>query len=341
MLILENANLQKFNTFGIDCYANHLFHLEEEKDIVEYHRHPLGYRKQQLLLGGGSNILLCSELNGSVARIEWKGITIIDETSNDLIVKVAAGENWHEFVLWALKNDLGGIENLSLIPGQVGTSPIQNIGAYGVEIKDCIKSLRYYRWNTGKIEIIDNNICDFGYRTSIFKTKWVNEGVILSVNFRLTKKNHVLNTSYGPITEELSRMEKLPSISSISKAIVNIRISKLPDPSKLGNSGSFFKNPIIKKSLLLKMQEKNPKIPFHVQKSGKVKLSAGWLIEMSGWKGKRNGDAGMHENQALVLVNYGKASGKDLLEVANLVKKDVLTCFDIKLEHEVNIIGIE
>ena len=340
MRIQENVNLKKYNTFGLNCIAERLFHLENEVDLVKYHQHQNGYAKQRLLFSGGSNLLLCSEIKGTVAKIEWNGIKIIKETEQDVLVEVAAGHSWHAFVLWAIDSGFGGIENLSLIPGHVGTAPIQNIGAYGVEIKDSIESLRYYRWETGEIEILSNKICDFGYRTSIFKTQWRDKGVILSVNFKLTKDKHNLNTQYGSVIDEINKMGELPSILSISKAIISIRNNKLPDPKVIGNSGSFFKNPIISKNTLNELKEKHKDIPFYDQENGKIKLSAGWLIEMCGWKGKTHKDAGMHDKQALVLVNHGNATGEELWAFANHVKEDVYKNYKIKLEPEVNLIGL-
>lgn len=340
MRIKQNANLKKYNTFGLNCIAERLFHLENEVDLVEYHQHQNGYAKQKLLFSGGSNLLLCSEIKGTVARIEWDGIKILSETEQDILVEVAAGHSWHEFVLWAIENGYGGIENLSLIPGHVGTAPIQNIGAYGVEVKSSIESLRFYRWKTGETEVLNNNVCEFGYRTSVFKTKLRNKGVILSVNFKLTKNEHNLNTKYGSVIDEINKMGKIPSILNISKAIISIRSAKLPDPKNIGNSGSFFKNPIISKNTLIDLREKHKNIPFYVHENASVKLSAGWLIEMSGWKGKSHGDAGMHDKQALVLVNHGNATGEELWDFAKEVKEDVYKNFNINLEPEVNLIGL-
>ena len=341
MRITENANLKEYNSFGTSCIAQRLFHLKKETDVHEYQKHPDGYPKHKLLISGGSNILLGSQIKGSVAKIEWDGISVLKEYENHVLIQVSAGHSWHDFVIWAIDHEFGGIENLSLIPGHVGTAPIQNIGAYGVEAKDSIESVRYFNWNTGETEKISNKDCKFGYRTSIFKTIRRKNGVILSVNFQLTKNNHNYNTEYGAISEELKKYGLKKSLSNISKVVITIRNRKLPNPKLLGNAGSFFKNPVVGIDQLKILQKEYPKIPFYKQSNNQIKLSGAWLIEKSGWKGKSHKDAGMHNKQALVLVNHGNSTGEELWEFAKRVKRNVQKKFQIKLEPEVNLIEIE
>lgn len=285
-------------------------------------------------------MLLTKEIDPLVVHIDIKGISIDNEDENAVYLTINAGENWHEFVLWCIANNYGGIENLSLIPGNVGTCPIQNIGAYGVEVKDTITKVEGLEIKTGKLVSFSNEDCKFGYRNSIFKNSHKEKIILTSVGFKLTKKNHKLNTSYGAIDTELASKNILkPSLKNISDAVIKIRKSKLPDPKEIGNSGSFFKNPVISKDQFLALQIENTNMPNYVVSKNEIKIPAGWLVEQSGFKGKRFGDAGVHEKQALVLVNYGNASGQDILKLAKKIQKTVFKNFGISLEIEVNIIS--
>ncbi len=284
-------------------------------------------------------MLLTKDIDALVLHINLKGISIVSEDETHVIVKANAGENWHDFVLWCLQQNYGGIENLSLIPGNVGTAPMQNIGAYGVELKDVFQSCEALNIDTLKERTFNNEDCNFGYRESIFKHELKGKYIITSVTFRLTKTNHTLHTSYGAITSELENLNiTQPTIQDISKAVINIRQSKLPDPNDIGNSGSFFKNPVIDKSHFEELKTMFPEIPSYVVSETQIKVPAGWLIEKAGFKGKRFGKYGVHSKQALVLVNYGGADGKDILNLARLIQKTILRIFNIKIETEVNIV---
>lgn len=291
-----------------------------------------------MLINGGSNMLLTHDFDGLVLKLNLKGIEIVSEDENLVKVKVNAGENWHEFVQWTLENDFGGLENLSLIPGNCGTAPIQNIGAYGVEIKDVMSELSALHIATAEVRVFTNEECKFDYRESVFKNELKGQYILLDVTFRLTKNNHKLNTSYGAIQSELDKLNiRNPTIRDISRAVINIRQSKLPDPKEIGNSGSFFKNPVISRSQFEKLQKQYPDISGYIS-GDEVKVAAGWLIENAGWKGKRFGDAGVHEKQALVLVNYGSATGQEIYDLSQRILDDILEKFGIQLEREVNIL---
>jgi UDP-N-acetylmuramate dehydrogenase len=282
-------------------------------------------------------MLLTKNLDKLVVHLELKGIIVNDTKNDEVFVTAEAGENWHEFVLWCISQNYGGLENLSLIPGNVGTSPIQNIGAYGVEIKDTFYQLEALEIETGKTKIFKLEDCDFGYRNSVFKNQLKGKFIIINVTFKLTKNKHNLNISYGAIATYLKDIQQ-PTLKNISDAIIAIRQSKLPDPKEIGNSGSFFKNPVITTDLFRILQQKYPEIPFYEVSSTEIKIPAGWLIEQCGFKGKRFGDAGVHKNQALVLVNYGNATGKEIHELAQKIQKKIQEIFNISLEIEVNVI---
>jgi UDP-N-acetylmuramate dehydrogenase len=337
--IEHNASLKPYNTFGLDVTAERLYHLDSEMDVVEYLDDPKGYGSHTLLLGGGSNMLLAGNLKGSVARVAWTGRRVVEEGDGYVVVEAAAGEHWHEFVQWTVDQGWGGLQNLSLIPGLVGTAPVQNIGAYGVETKDSLHSLRWLRWEDGEVEEFSNADCGFSYRESVFKSVLRDQGIILSVQFKLTTRDHALITHYGSVAEELAAAGSEPSLRSIADAVMAIRRSKLPNPAELGNSGSFFKNPTVDTTTAQSLAAVHPSLPQYPQANGSVKLAAGWLIEQAGWKGKRVGNAGMHAKQALVLVNYGGATASELVHVANQVQADVLAKFGVALEMEVNLIG--
>jgi UDP-N-acetylmuramate dehydrogenase len=332
--IQQNISLKNYNTFGISVNAKRFIAVTSVYELQQL----LKTEKELFLLSGGSNMLLTKDIDALVVHIDIKGISIDKEDEKVVYLTVNAGEDWHKFVLWCISNDYGGIENLSLIPGNVGTCPIQNIGAYGVEVKDTITKVEGLEVETGKLVSFSNEACKFGYRNSIFKNTHKGKIILTSVSFKLTKKNHQLNTSYGAIDAELSLKKILkPTLKNVSDAIIAIRKSKLPDPKEIGNSGSFFKNPMISKELFLEIQKENPNIPNYPISGTEIKIPAGWLVEQSGFKGKRFGDAGVHEKQALVLVNYGNASGEEIHQLAKKIQATVYNNFQISLEIEVNV----
>ena len=334
-MIQINKNLKEYNTFGISVKAEMFAvfsSIEELKQILSFRNN-----KKLLVLGGGSNLLLTKDFDGLVIKNEIKRFEVIEETASEVIVESGAGENWHEFVLNCIDKGFGGIENLSLIPGSVGASPMQNIGAYGVEIKDVFESLSAYHIASGEIHYFDKTKCEFGYRESIFKNKVKGKYIILTVTFRLTK-NPTINSSYGAINEQLKVMGiQAPTIKELSAAVIAIRQSKLPDPKIIGNAGSFFKNPTVDNILLEKIQENYPDIPNYPAENGR-KLAAGWLIEKAGWKGRTFDNYGVHKLQALVLVNYGNCTGQEIFDLSSQIIQDVFEKFGVLLEREVNIL---
>ena len=334
MKIQQNISLKNYNTFGISVNAKRFIAVTSVYELQQL----LKTEKELFLLSGGSNMLLTKDIEKLVVHIDIKGISIDKEDENAVYLTVNAGEDWHKFVVWCISNEFGGIENLSLIPGNVGTCPIQNIGAYGVEVKDTITRVEGLEIETGKLVSFSNEACKFGYRNSIFKNTHKGKIILTSVGFKLTKKNHQLNTSYGAIEAELALKKILkPTLKNVSDAVIAIRKSKLPDPKEIGNSGSFFKNPVISKELFLEIQRENPNIPNYPISQTQIKIPAGWLVEQSGFKGKRFGDAGVHEKQALVLVNYGNATGEEIHQLAKKIQATVFTDFQISLEIEVNV----
>ena len=342
MVFQENYSLKHLNTFGINVSAKYFStfkntdELAERLDVTSL---PTTNRQlSTLILGGGSNILFTNNYNGLVLKNEIVGIEKIKEDSHHVYVKAGAGVGWHEFVLYCIENDLAGAENLSLIPGSVGASPMQNIGAYGTEIKDIFYELEAYSIQDKKTVIFSKANCEFGYRESVFKNKYKGDFVITSVTYRLNKVP-VFNTSYGAIETELEKMGvKELNIKAISDAVINIRRSKLPDPVVIGNAGSFFKNPTIENDKWKILEKEFPNIVGYPLNDNATKLAAGWLIEQAGWKGFRNGDAGCHEKQALVLVNYGNAKGEEILHLSEKIIDSVKLMFDVQLQREVNII---
>ncbi|UZH54419.1 UDP-N-acetylmuramate dehydrogenase [Salinimicrobium tongyeongense] len=337
MKILSNISLKPYNTFGIDVKARHFAEVTSLDELREVLKN--SYASELFILGGGSNMLLTKDVQKTVVYINLKGIEILEERENDVLVKAMAGENWHEFVLYCIDHSFGGLENLSLIPGKVGTAPIQNIGAYGVELKDSFESCTTLDVQTLQLRTFTREECRFGYRDSVFKNEAKGRYIITSVNFRLSKKNHRLNTSYGSIDQFLEEKGiKTPTIASVSEAVISIRQSKLPDPKELGNSGSFFKNPVVSKEKLEKLHKEFPEAPFYVIDEQQVKIPAGWLIDRAGLKGYREGDAGVHTKQALVLVNYGNATGQDILKLAEKIQQKIWDMFGIEISPEVNII---
>ena len=337
-IIRQNISLKNYNTFGIDVSAK-LFGqfttVEELQNIIT----DKNYQQEQLLIiGGGSNILFTKNLDGLALHNQITGIEIVEEDDNSVLVTGGSGIVWHDFVLHAININLGGIENMSLIPGSLGASPMQNIGAYGVEVKDTFEWLEAYHIKSGEIHRFDNAACEFGYRESIFKRKNKGQYIITKVALRLTKK-HQLNTSYGSIEQELETLSITdPTIKDVSNAVIKIRESKLPDPKKIGNSGSFFKNPIIDNASFQVIKAKFPKIASYPDGKGKVKIAAGWLIDQAGWKGRTIGNYGVHKNQALVLVNYGGSSGSDIYNLSEEIIQSIKETYGIILEREVNIL---
>ncbi len=336
MNIRHNISLKNYNTFGIEVFANNFVEANSISDIQDIIK--LDY-PEKFLLGGGSNMLLTKNIETPlVIHLNIKGIEVINQDDDYVHIKAHAGENWHEFILWCLERNFGGLENMSLIPGNVGTAPIQNIGAYGKELKDNFISCDAIKISTGEIKTFAKEDCRFGYRNSVFKNQLKGQYIITSVTFNLTKRNHKTNTSYGAIETELaSKNITNPTLSDISNAVIAIRQSKLPDPKELGNSGSFFKNPIVLNSIFQKFISDFPEAPSYSVSDTETKIPAGWLIEQAGFKGKRFGDAGVHKNQALVLVNYGNATGEDIWNLAMNIKATVFEKFGIEINPEVNI----
>ena len=337
MIIHENFSLKNYNTFSIDAKARYFVEANSVKKLQEI----LGNNDypRKILIGGGSNMLLTNDIDALFIHVNLKGKWIVNESDDTVSVKVMAGENWHEMVLWTLENNYGGLENMSLIPGNTGTAPIQNIGAYGVELKDSFVSCEAIRIEDLQLITLTKEECKFGYRDSYFKNEGKDKFVITSVTFSLTKNNHKINSGYGAIEEQLERDAiKNPTIKDISNAIIAIRQSKLPDPKVLGNSGSFFKNPMVSTEVFNEFISKHPEAPFYKISDLIYKIPAGWLIEKCGFKGKRFGDAGVHQHQALVLVNYDKATGKEILALASKIIEQVQNKFNITISPEVNLI---
>ncbi len=336
MIFSEHHSLQALNTFHLDARARYFVEAHSESDLRAAF---LAGIRPLLILGGGSNILITKDFEGLVVRNAIAGKAIIEKTPDYAIISAGAGENWHNFVLWTLEHNLGGIENLSLIPGTVGAAPIQNIGAYGVELKDVFHSLEAMDIATGILSTLSYEDCRFGYRDSIFKNECKGRYCITRVTFQLTTANHRINTAYGAIRDTLQQQGILqPTIQDVSRVVIAIRNSKLPDPTQLGNAGSFFKNPEITVAQFTDLQQFFPNIVSFPSTTGYVKVPAGWLIEQCGWKGFRRGDAGCYDKQALVLVNYGHATGADIWQLALDIADSVEAKFGIRLNPEVNVI---
>ena len=333
MQIQKNISLLPYNSFHLEANAAEFASVKSVEELQKI----LGTKEPLLILGGGSNILLTRNVGGLVLKIDITGIDEVKEDATHVYVKAGAGENWHEFVEYTIKRNWGGLENLSLIPGNVGAAPIQNIGAYGAELKDVFYELEAYDRKGKKVYSFGVNDCKFSYRDSIFKSAEKGRYIILNVTFILNK-NPVLNTSYGAIREELKKMGvSCPTIRDVSQAVIKIRRSKLPDPAEIGNAGSFFKNPVVDQALFLSLSSKYSDMPAYPHGDQSVKLAAGWLVEQCGLKGFRKGDAGVHNKQALVLVNYGKATGKEIFELSEKIAASVKKKFGVHLEREVNV----
>jgi len=330
----ENISLKELHTFGLAVNAAQYTLVETEEQLQEL----LPLPAEHLILGGGSNMLFTKDFEGLVVHNKIRGIELVEEDDQTVLIRVGGGEVWHQLVLWCIKKGYAGLENLSLIPGSVGAAPIQNIGAYGVELKDVFDRLEAINLSTGDLETLYFQDCAFGYRDSLFKRKAKGKYFITRVLLRLSKQAD-FNVSYGAIQQVLEDSKTPLSIRSISNAVIQIRTQKLPDPKKIGNSGSFFKNPIVANSKVKEAQKKYPSIPVYPMDDHHSKLAAGWLIDQLGWKGYRKGDAGVHKQQALVLVNYGNAKGSEIWELAQEIQASVYEKFGILLEPEVNILS--
>ncbi|MCL2416846.1 MAG: UDP-N-acetylmuramate dehydrogenase [Bacteroidales bacterium] len=342
MKIEQNIPLRKHNTFGIDVNARYFVEISTIDELKTLVSSDIFQNNSYLILGGGSNILFTKSFDGLVIKPNFKGIEVVRETENEIFIKAYSGEIWHDFVMYCCEKNWNGLENLAYIPGNVGASPIQNIGAYGVEIKDVLDSLEAFNFETKQIDIFSNIDCKFDYRESVFKHEYKGRYVICSVTFRLSKQPK-FDTNYTAVNDELKRMNVSElSAKTIAEAITTIRKSKLPETSKIGSAGSFFKNPTVSQDIFQSLKTQYPDIvayPCHPEQSegSAMKLAAGWLIEHAGWKGFRKGDAGVHTQQALVLVNYGKATGAEILNLAHQIIDSVKSKFGIELAPEVNI----
>ena len=334
----ENISLKPYNTFGIEAFCSFFIEINSIEDFMLLLKSDIFHSNSKLIIGGGSNILFTKNFNGLFIKNNIKGISVVSENSETVIVKANAGENWHEFVMWCINKGYCGLENLSLIPGCVGASPMQNIGAYGVEIKNLFYELEAINMNNGKIDVFNNAACEFGYRESVFKTKHKNVFFITSVSFILTKTQN-LNTSYGAINSELEAMKiSTPTIKNVSDAVISIRNSKLPNPREVGNAGSFFKNPEVPKEKHEELKLLFENLVSYSLPNGNYKLAAGWLIEQCDLKGYEKNGAAVHIKQALVLINKNNCSGLDVFELSNYVIQKVFDKFGVSLEREVNII---
>jgi UDP-N-acetylmuramate dehydrogenase len=337
--IEEKKSLKPFNTFGIDVKAAHFITISSLNQLQELLQTDIYKNEKHLILGGGSNMLFTKDFNGLVIKVDLKGIDIVDKSEENITINVASGEGWHELVMHCVQNNWGGIENLSLIPGLTGAAPIQNIGAYGVEIKNVIDEVHGIDLSTGEWRAFKNEECCFGYRESVFKHALKEKYFISSVTLTLTKKTHQFNITYGAIHDTLKSMHiTTPTVQSISDAVIAIRQSKLPDPRVIGNAGSFFKNPTITQQHYQSLQKSFPEIPSYPSVNQEVKVPAGWLIEQCGWKGKKINEVGVHVHQALVLVNYGNGNGEEIFDLAMKILASVKEKFSITLTPEVNII---
>jgi UDP-N-acetylmuramate dehydrogenase len=339
-MIYKNVPLKKYNTFGLDYIADCLIHLRTEAEATTFFEGDKSWRKPFLILGSGSNLLFTGDFKGTILYPEMKGIRIEEKDMENwnIIVSSGAGVNWDDFVEWTVNKGFGGLENLSLIPGKVGATPVQNIGAYGVEVKDLILKVNTINTSDGSLRIFTKNECKFEYRNSIFKNIEKGKYLVTRVYYNL-KINPLLNLEYESLKEEVNRLGTL-TLQNVRQAVINIRRCKLPDPEITGNAGSFFKNPVVEESLAGDFKNRYPAMPLYEDKKGFMKLAAGWLIEQCGWKGKRTGDAGVHDKQALVLINYGKATGREIYDLSELIKKSVYEKFGVRLEREVEVVGL-
>ncbi|HQK71717.1 MAG TPA: UDP-N-acetylmuramate dehydrogenase [Bacteroidales bacterium] len=335
-MVARNVSLKSFNTFGLAYMADYLITVKSESEILQFLNSDFNSIRPLLIIGSGSNILFVNDFHGIILHPDIKNIYVEEENSDRVIVSAGAGIKWDEFVEWAINKNLGGLENLSYIPGTVGATPVQNIGAYGVEVKDYIYAVRAVSLMDGSVRIFSNNECNFRYRDSIFKNELKGKYVITRVFYEL-QKNWTPNLSYGQLKEEVHKSGEV-TLKSIRQAVIRVRKSKLPEPEILGNAGSFFKNPVVDAEAAELLKNKYPSIPIYPLSDGKVKISAAWLIDRCGWKGNKYGDAGVYKKQALVIVNYGKATGEEILRLSEMIQKSVYEKFGIMLEREVEVI---
>lgn len=333
----SRQSLKKFNTFGVEAFSKSLIKLSNEEELVSMISNNKLSGKRLMILGGGSNVLFTKDFDGTIIHPLMNSISIRDIDKDTVSVNCDAGVEWDDFVEYCVDNNYGGVENLSNIPGNIGAAPIQNIGAYGVEVKECIESVRTVDLENGDIKIFDNRECEFAYRRSIFKEKLKGKYLISSVLFRLSPNPGSFRLSYGNVNERVLQ-RGTPCLKTIRETIIEIRKEKLPDPEIIGNAGSFFKNPMVKSSHFESLLKSFPEMPCYPAENKLIKIPAAWLVEKCGWKGYRNNDAGVHKNQAIVLVNYGNASGMDIFQLSEEIKNSVREKFDITLEREVNIV---
>jgi UDP-N-acetylmuramate dehydrogenase len=336
-MILRNVSLKKYNTFGLDYIADRLITVQTEKEAISVLKERKSLKYPLFIIGGGSNLLFTGNYKGTLLHPEIEGITIEEKHPVYVIVSSGSGVNWDKLVEWSVNNGYGGLENLSLIPGTVGASPVQNIGAYGVEVKDTIEKVRVVSVEDGSIKEFSKSDCRFEYRNSIFKNEIKGKYLIIRVYYRLII-NPLLKLDYGSLNDEIKKLGEV-TLKNVRQAVINIRRSKLPDPEIIGNAGSFFKNPVVSSSTAESLKKRYPRIPAYEDPSAVIKLAAGWLIDQCGWKGKRIDDAGVHDKQALVLVNYGKATGKEIYNLSEAIKKSVQEKFGVELEREVEVVG--
>ncbi|NLJ42043.1 MAG: UDP-N-acetylmuramate dehydrogenase [Bacteroidales bacterium] len=335
-MIYENVSLKKYNTFGLNVKADRLVTFKHEENAIHFFEQNKGIDQKLMVLGGGSNLLFTGDYHGTLIRPEMEGITLEGKTGNDVIVSAGAGVIWDKLVESTVNKGIGGLENLSYIPGLVGAVPVQNIGAYGAEASKTIGKVRAINVTDGTVREFTPEECKFGYRDSIFKGELKGKYLITRVYFRLSTKPK-LSLEYGSLKDELNKMGST-SLGNVRKTVINSRIAKLPDPQLIGNAGSFFKNPVVTPSVAEKIKSNYPRAPLFSDPSGGIKIAAGWLIEQCGWKGKRFGDAGVHDKQALVIVNYGNATGLELFELSEKIRISVAEKFGITLEREVEVI---
>jgi UDP-N-acetylmuramate dehydrogenase len=336
-MVFKNFSLKNFNTFGLDYKSDIFISVKSEEAAINFVREKKNRLNPLFIAGSGSNLLFVDDYKGTILHPELKGIRVEDRDTKNILISAGAGVIWDDLVEWSAENGYYGLENLSLIPGTVGATPVQNIGAYGTEIKDTIEKVRAISVDGGSVVEFARDECKFGYRTSIFKNSQKGNYLITRVYYKLSLLP-MINLSYGALKDEVAKLGNV-TLRNVRQAVINIRQSKLPDPKEYGNAGSFFKNPVVPKTLAEDLKKEYPELPFFEDKQGKVKLAAGWLIEQCGWKGKRIGDAGVHNRQALVIVNFGNATGKDIYILSEEIKRSVYARFGIELEREVEIVG--
>lgn len=337
--ICSDVDLSSYNTLGVSAVASVFVEITSRDDLLVLADQDFFKNHQPFILGGGSNVLFLDDPSKAIIKMSVKGKDIVDENAQYVKAQIGAGENWHEFVSWAVDHNFGGVENLALIPGTVGAAPIQNIGAYGVELEQVFDSLELFDMQAGTFKTFYKKDCDFGYRDSIFKNELRGQVIVTNVTLRLSKLNHIIHDSYGSLQSYLQEKSiQNPEIKDVYEAVIDIRRSKLPDPKDIGNAGSFFKNPVVSKEIFEDLQSRFEDMPFYEVSENEIKIPAGWLIEKTAWRGKQIGHVGTYQNQALVIVNHGKASGSDIFHFSKQVQKSVKETFGIELVPEVNIV---